>query len=592
MDAIADSLRHAVRASRECDPAVRTSLCTADVLDGCRCLIRLRDAPLRSAWPLALDALRLLRNLCARAPDVQARLLDEGVIDEVFGLLAWARAQPDRLASPAECALAARLCVQVVANALVGNARAQSYVWAAHFPRLIGELVGDADASVQSCACMCLFTCVRDDPSRQRALALSADALRPLARSAAGVVAARRRTAGGGGATVSSDARSRCPRESELEYSWALATVDLLLRSAELAALALATVGLTAGRDVRGTRGDGGAQGEEREPAAACLLDALDYLLEADEGAGGGAGRALDGTTSRLGTELAALLDALCDWDEAQYARALLDVRAAEPLLLARAIARVLGTAAAQRSDAVGAAAHAHGLVGGAAALLARLLAWAPLVLAKDGPVRLSTPSVAHGLKSTFVRFVANATYGDRRAQRALREGGALGTLLCCCRDDDENPQLREWALFAVRNAADACSENQAALAQIERAPRAVANARELEAAGMEVRVDRLSGKLRVHPRGAPVAAPIGDVPAATPPDARGGGGDGRTPSARAPASAELARERVRTPREPAAAFVEPAPTGATARLLRGAMCAAISAAAVSALAARARGGV
>lgn len=580
MDALAASLRHAVSASRECEPAARPALCTPDVLEGCRSLVRLRDDQLRVLMPLALDALRLLRNLCARAPAVQTRLLDEGVLDEVVGLLEWVRTQP--LERRAECALAGRVCVQVLGNAVVGNAATQAWLWSTHFPRLLGALVADADPSLQSCACMCLFSCARDHPPRQRALALSAAALQPLARSAAGVAAARRAALGGGarapagGRSAASDGGSQCSRQAELDFSWALATIDLLLRSPELAAVALRTARApspAAGAPV----GPTAAACPPPPSAAACLLDAFDFLLAADEGSHGGgrgtvsaAGPAVRALAAELSADCACQLATLAHWDAAAYAAALEAAaprRATEPLALARAGLRLLGTAALHDGGAVAAAAHEHGLVGSVGSLLGRLLRWAPPVLARDAravppasttalPLPLPPDAVGArtgltagggdavtaaaaaasggGLKTVLVRYLANVTFRDRRSQRALRESEALSALLCCCRDDDANPQLREWALFAVRNSAEGCAENQAFIAQLESAPRAVANADELERAGMEVRIDRVSGKVRVRQAGAPDAA--GALRAEAAAEARAAPG-----TAVAPAAAEAA---------------------------------------------------
>ncbi len=60
--------------------------------------------------------------------------------------------------------------------------------------------------------------------------------------------------------------------------------------------------------------------------------------------------------------------------------------------------------------------------------------------------------------------------------------------------------QIREWAVLALRNLTEGNAENQAFLSQLEKAPREVVNAEELEKAGLRVAVDRSTGKLRVAP--------------------------------------------------------------------------------------------
>ena len=64
---------------------------------------------------------------------------------------------------------------------------------------------------------------------------------------------------------------------------------------------------------------------------------------------------------------------------------------------------------------------------------------------------------------------------------------------------DDNNPQIREWAVFAVRNLTEDCPENQAFIASIEQKPRAVANPDVFADADIEVQIDRLSGKVKMH---------------------------------------------------------------------------------------------
>lgn len=105
------------------------------------------------------------------------------------------------------------------------------------------------------------------------------------------------------------------------------------------------------------------------------------------------------------------------------------------------------------------------------------------------------------GLASTVMRLVGNVAFRHGACQEALRSSGMLSVILSCCADDVHNPQLREWAVLALRNACEGSEANQRFVDSIERTPRDVVNAQDLENAGLEVRVDRESGKLRVRHR-------------------------------------------------------------------------------------------
>ena len=83
------------------------------------------------------------------------------------------------------------------------------------------------------------------------------------------------------------------------------------------------------------------------------------------------------------------------------------------------------------------------------------------------------------------------------------------------CQLDDHNPHIKEWGVFAVRNLCEGCDENQAFIARIERTPREVVNPDLLEKAGLELQVDRQSGKVQLKRPDATAAAGAPRPPAA-----------------------------------------------------------------------------
>jgi hypothetical protein len=117
------------------------------------------------------------------------------------------------------------------------------------------------------------------------------------------------------------------------------------------------------------------------------------------------------------------------------------------------------------------------------------------------------------GVARDVVRLLANACYRHRPSQDLVCAAGAVPLLLERFVHDDLNPFIREWAVVAVRNLCDAHAGCQAALAAIERLPQGVVPAADLAAAGLEVELDRATGRLRPRYR-----QPAADATAAAAP--------------------------------------------------------------------------
>ena len=112
------------------------------------------------------------------------------------------------------------------------------------------------------------------------------------------------------------------------------------------------------------------------------------------------------------------------------------------------------------------------------------------------GDARLDT----FGAEAGLVRIVALMAHRAPAVQARVRTLGALPSVLSCCQPDDHNPFIREWAVLAIRNLTEGCTENQAEIAKLETSPRGVANPELLADAGIELDVDRASGKVRMKP--------------------------------------------------------------------------------------------
>ena len=109
---------------------------------------------------------------------------------------------------------------------------------------------------------------------------------------------------------------------------------------------------------------------------------------------------------------------------------------------------------------------------------------------------------------------LANAMFGRPAVCEMVQKLGGVPVILACTRGEDGDEYLREYALWAVRNV---CAGSDAARREIEALqPRAAADAHELAAAGLNVSVDKETGRVKVSssnpkPRGG--AIPEGRYP-------------------------------------------------------------------------------
>ena len=95
------------------------------------------------------------------------------------------------------------------------------------------------------------------------------------------------------------------------------------------------------------------------------------------------------------------------------------------------------------------------------------------------------------------MRLLAVLCHARPAVQARVRELEGLVPVLQRCQLDARNPNIREWAILAVRYLTEDES-NREFIQAIESTPREVVNAEELEAAGLEVKIDRSTGKVRM----------------------------------------------------------------------------------------------
>lgn len=100
------------------------------------------------------------------------------------------------------------------------------------------------------------------------------------------------------------------------------------------------------------------------------------------------------------------------------------------------------------------------------------------------------------GYRRDIVAVIANASHRSFTIQEAVRESAGLLVVLQQCMPDTNNPFLREWALWAIRNLLEGNSANQSELADLE--IRSVVPDSRLQDAGMTVEINPETGRPRL----------------------------------------------------------------------------------------------
>ncbi|KAG2331053.1 hypothetical protein Bca52824_002233 [Brassica carinata] len=88
----------------------------------------------------------------------------------------------------------------------------------------------------------------------------------------------------------------------------------------------------------------------------------------------------------------------------------------------------------------------------------------------KQSPTTSSSgkPCPYIGFRRDIVAVIGNCAYRRKEVQDDIRERDGLFVMLQQCVTDDENPFLREWGLWCVRNLLEGNEENQKVVAELE----------------------------------------------------------------------------------------------------------------------------
>ncbi|XP_057419486.1 uncharacterized protein LOC130713703 [Lotus japonicus] len=86
----------------------------------------------------------------------------------------------------------------------------------------------------------------------------------------------------------------------------------------------------------------------------------------------------------------------------------------------------------------------------------------------QEGALHSSKPCPYKGFRRDIVALIANCVYGRKHAQDEIRHRNGILLLMQQCVTDVDNPSLREWGIWSVRNMLEGNEENRNFVAELE----------------------------------------------------------------------------------------------------------------------------
>lgn len=108
----------------------------------------------------------------------------------------------------------------------------------------------------------------------------------------------------------------------------------------------------------------------------------------------------------------------------------------------------------------------------------------------------LLKPCPYKGFRRDIVALIANCVYRRKRVQDEIRKKNGILLLLQQCVTDDDNPFLREWGIWCVRNMLEGNEENQRVVSELE-VQRSV-DVPEIAALGLKVEIDQKTRRAKL----------------------------------------------------------------------------------------------
>lgn len=114
----------------------------------------------------------------------------------------------------------------------------------------------------------------------------------------------------------------------------------------------------------------------------------------------------------------------------------------------------------------------------------------------QDGARSSSKPCPYKGFRRDIVSVIGNCLYRRKHAQDEIRRKNGILLLLQQCVTDEDNPYLREWGIWCVRNMLEGNEENKKEVAELEL--QGSADMPEIAKLGLRVEVDQKTGRAKL----------------------------------------------------------------------------------------------
>lgn len=107
-----------------------------------------------------------------------------------------------------------------------------------------------------------------------------------------------------------------------------------------------------------------------------------------------------------------------------------------------------------------------------------------------------SKPCPYKGFRRDMVALIGNCVYRRKHAQDEIRKKNGILLLLQQCVTDEDNPFLREWGIWSVRNMLEGNEENQRVVSELE--IQGSFDVPEISALGLRVEVDQKTRRAKL----------------------------------------------------------------------------------------------
>lgn len=114
----------------------------------------------------------------------------------------------------------------------------------------------------------------------------------------------------------------------------------------------------------------------------------------------------------------------------------------------------------------------------------------------QDGASCSSKPCPYKGFRRDIVALIGNCVYRRKHVQDEIRSRNGILLLMQQCVTDDDNPYLREWGIWCVRNMLEGNEENQKEISELQL--QGSADVPEISALGLRVEVDQKTRRAKL----------------------------------------------------------------------------------------------